>query len=624
MQNLQNQTSRQSELSALELMMESAIMRGLKRHNEELKKTTQHTSVHSSSPKTTPGYHDAPTENTNEQLCSGSYAMIRHDKVVFQTAFRTPFFDIKIETKEAQRIPKPKKGTPLHELSRLKPTHTQRFTKYNVRVKIPFWRGGMAFQSGNAGMIYGGNLCKTFRTYNFVPCNAPIIKACEKFDLAEVRRLFEAGLASPLDFVYDQRKSLVDTVVQVICYNKFDATSISCAIALLKYLISCLNGDVGHVNDLSGIFFIGHSASAQKHWAALAEIFRLGIMHSSDDPLEGIEIFLDIKLSTTPLYQLLVAQDNWWFDESIKFRGPSHLNCWYETDLQMLRDPKALSLQAAISKGVLYRPYHWRYTHAGDKDSCVHMLLAFAADNNEEKFHKCVLSRLVVLLNNGMDPRRVDLMNVYFLQSMASMERPLSCTEYAQIINLTDLWRSALEGAGWSNVAIDGIFDEDLSHATVGLLSGDIQYGFLEDQRSDFIQTLRQGKFVDLKGDTLSNLSRRWKIELGISSNIISIMIRDVASIFKTLKTPGSWPNEQTISLMPGKDFELPNYYGLTGSNRVKNWKCIRDIWENELGGCIPEGYEDSEYSDTSDEDDDAEHEEREMSQDDYTTSKLQ
>ncbi|KAH7317896.1 hypothetical protein BKA65DRAFT_109683 [Rhexocercosporidium sp. MPI-PUGE-AT-0058] len=592
MQSLQSQSSPPTELSALESMLESAVMRGLKRHSEELKKSAGHSIVHSLLPETAPGFHDTPSENTDEQLYSGSYAMIRRDETVFRTAFRTPFFDIEIETKEVQRTPKPKNGTPIHELSRFKPTLSQRFTKYSVRVKIPFWRGGMTFQSGNASMLYGGSLCRTFQTYNLVPWNAPIIKACREFNLPEVRRLFEAGLASPLDINYAFSESLVDTVLSRLSYSRMIGEQVSSAIALLKYLISCLGGDIGRTNKLSYLFFIiSDDTKAQKNWSVLTEACRLVTMHSSDDPCQGIQWYFSIAVSKTPLYQVMVAQDKWWIDDSIQTEYSSAQNIWYETDLQMLKDPEALHLKAAIAKGFRYKPYLGNVYDDGTGHDCLHLLLTIAAENMEDRLHKSVLSRLVILLESGMDPRGVDFFFnwVELGRSKASMERPLSCTEYALKLGLKELWQEALEGAGWSHENIDKLFGEDLLLATASLMNGEIEYQTRDYQRRHFFDKLRQGEFVDLDGDALYTISRRWDYELGLYWVDIFDMIRDVTDVFKMLQTPGSWSDEQGVRLIPGQDFRLPFYNWGRGYEPVKNWKCIRDIWEEELGGCIPE-----------------------------------
>lgn len=453
-QNLQHQCTPQSELSALESMLESAVMRGMKRHHEELQKC-QPTLLPPLSESLPEGHFDTLTGEPRQHLCSKSYAMIRRDKIVFRTAFRTPFFDIEIKTKEAQRIPKSKKGTSCHEISQLKPNHSLRSTTYKVRVKIPFWRGGMTYHSGNAGMMYGGRFCKTFRTNDFVPYDAPIIKACKNFDLTEVRRLFEAGLASPLDLNHSYNRTLVDIVVWHLVFGIHFEPSIQvgAAISLWKYLIHCLNDDIGAAHGIPDMFFFLRQHSYSKNAAAaLEEACRILLIHCSDDPLEGLAEFLTIPASGSSLYQILVAQDIWWIDDKVEYKTSADVKYWVETDLQMLRDPGGNTLKAALKKGCVYRPHNSiNKILVGET---LHGLLVIASETVEEKFHHCIYSRLVIMIQHGLDPRGISFIQADYglvpLQLKRTMRRPLSCTEYAQFLGLETLWARSLAGAGWS------------------------------------------------------------------------------------------------------------------------------------------------------------------------------
>ncbi|PVH78525.1 hypothetical protein DL98DRAFT_590269 [Cadophora sp. DSE1049] len=589
-QNLKHQSTPQPELSALESMLESAVMRGMKQHHEEL----QNSQPISSHPVTKTleipeSYTNTSSEDNSQPLYSESYAMLRRDKIVFQTAFRTPLFDIEIETKEAQRIPKPRKGTSVQELSRLNPTHSQRFTTYKVRVKIPFWRGGMTFCSGNAGMMYGGSLCKTFRTCNFVPSDAPIMEACKIFDCSEVRRLFEAGLASPLDLDYDRGLSLVDTILRELALTQTQKSRYQAAIDLLKYLIYCLNGDIGRVWGLVDILMlVSISLYSKETLTAFAEGCRLALAHCSHDPVASIEQYLTIRVSKTPVYQVLIAQDRWWLDDGLQYGETEVGEYWTETDLHMLKDPCGLSLKAALDKNIPYRPFNVRDFYSDHHP--VHALLTIASDTMEEEFHKCVHSRLVILLENGLDPRSIHHSLAFFQEGQESMtDRPLSCTEYAQFLGLSGLWKEALEGAGWSIAEIDFLFEEDMVLAMTALLSGEIQYRSRDDNRRNFVQAVRRGEFADLKKEAISSLAFQLEIELGLARRCIKNLIGEVNAIFRERKIPGSWLDEGDISLIPGKDFRLR--YDSLNKEQMKDWQYIREIWEEELGGCIPEGY---------------------------------
>ena len=597
-QNLQQQSTPQPELSALESMLESAVMRGLKRHHEEFQKN-QPTLSHPSSEVQPQTHVNTFPQNSDQTFCSESDAMLRRDKTVFRTAFRTPLFDIEIVTKEAQRIPKSKKGTSCHEILQVKPSPSQQFTKYKVRVKIPFWRGGMTYHSGNAGMMYGGNRCKTFRTYNIVLHDAPIIKACRNLDLPEVRRLFDAGLASPLDFDYQGDRSLVDTVVWSLAYGLFRIpdSQHEAGIPLLRFLIHCLDGDIGKTRGVTDLLFVlWESPSPMDTHTSQEEAFRLLLAHCSADPLDSVAHFPSIQVSKTSLYRILVTQDIWWVNRDAPYDEPVNAEYWTETDFRMLKDPAGISLKTALETGYKYRPKGVRYI--GFQDDTLHSLLIIASETMEEEFHNCVCARLVIMIKHGLDPRSISFTHNFFgrgrLQIKDALRRPLSCTEVAQFLGLETLWTRSLAGAGWCMADIDDLFEEDLVLATISLLSGRIEYRSRNDTRRDFIQAVRLGEFANLKKEEIWSLSTQSEVELGLSSRFIGHMIIEVNSVFKTRKTPGSWLDEADMILMPGKDFQLPYNYAEGG--QLKDWQCIRDIWENELGGVIPEGYAGSVY----------------------------
>jgi len=457
----------------------------------------------------------------------------------------------------------------------------------------------MTYNSGNAGMMYGGRFCKTFRTNYFVPYDAPIINACKNFDLTEVRRLFEAGLASPLDLNHTYNRTLVDIVVWHLVFGIHCEPSIQvgAAISLLKYLIHCLNDDIGAAHGIPDMFFFLRQHSYSKNAAAaLEEACRILLIHCSDDPLEGLAEFLTIPASGSSLYQILVAQDIWWIDDKVEYKTSADVKYWVETDLQMLRDPGGNTLKAALKKGCVYRPHNSiNKILVGET---LHGLLVIASETMEEKFHHCIYSRLVIMIQHGLDPRGISFIQADYglvpRQVKRTMRRPLSCTEYAQFLGLETLWARSLAGAGWSTADIDDLFEEDLVLATTSLLSGRIEYRTQDDNRRDFIQAVRLGKFADLEEETIHVLSFQFEFELGLRSYHVSGIIIEACSVFRERMTPGSWLDEENTVLMPGKDFQLP--YNVLDDYQLKDWQCIREIWNNELGGNIPQGYAGSDY----------------------------
>lgn len=81
------------------------------------------------------------------------------------------------------------------------------------------------------------------------------------------------------------------------------------------------------------------------------------------------------------------------------------------------------------------------------------------------------------------------------------------------------------------------------------------------------------------------------KFELGIHYSDLERVIDQVAGLVKQKMTPGGWPQKQEFKLMPGIDFKLASSHFFPDLWRyqpaMKDWMCIREIWDTELGGCV-------------------------------------
>jgi hypothetical protein len=255
----------------------------------------------------------------------------------------------------------------------------------------------------------------------------------------------------------------------------------------------------------------------------------------------------------------------------------------------MLNDPSGLLMQKAISRGDHYIPYT-SGLRPGAAHSSIHSLLKVAAITIREDLYKCILTRLSVLLQN--EPHSA--YNVFdFSQSFYPGDAPamsLSYTGYAHLLNLTQLWRSALEASLWTPAQIQDLFDADLYAGIPELLSGALLYQTRDDQRATFMHRLLRGDFTGLEDGTILTLSIRLEKELAVWWSGVNKMIRDVDSCFKSRIIPGGWPADQSKSLVPGIDFKLPSggEFDDDGFDDVKDWKCIQEVWEKELDGYAP------------------------------------
>ncbi|KAE9374053.1 hypothetical protein N431DRAFT_464342 [Stipitochalara longipes BDJ] len=288
-----------------------------------------------------------------------------------------------------------------------------------------------------------------------------------------------------------------------------------------------------------------------------------------------------------------MAQQKWWIDTQVEescidIGERAH---FFETNLQMLSDPLGLSMQEAIARGDHYIPYTSGF-RPGAAHSPIHSLLRIAAINFQEDLHKCVLARLSILLDNKYEPHDayyvLDFSQSFYPESAPAM--PLSCTGYAQHLYLTDLWKSALEAALWTPAEIQHLFDADLYAGVPELFSGDLVYQTRDDQRAMFMRKLLRGDFTGFEDPTILTISIMLQNELEVWWAGVNEMIRDVDTCFKTRTIPGGWPMDQSKGLVPSIDFKLPSggEFDVELFDNVKDWKCVREIWEKELDGYVP------------------------------------
>ncbi|KAL2071793.1 hypothetical protein VTL71DRAFT_13028 [Oculimacula yallundae] len=592
---------RASELSALELILDSAIQRGLQRHHREagnpgITAPSTERNKFGQEKRT-----DLPIKNCQESP-SYAVALVRRDKIVYRSMFRTPLFDIEIETREVQRRPRSDQDSSQTALSKFEPTMSQRFTKYHVRIKIPFWKGGMTYQSGNSGMVYAGNLCKSLRLYNTVPEDAPILQACERLDLAEVQRLFDNSLASPLDCDEHARPLFEIVNYQLLYSTQIDVEK---GFELLKFLFCCLGGQVNASDSFHNMMMVAHYSPIPtdligQPW--LGDLCRLLLRHCSEDPFTGTSEYMNIDISKSAIYSVLCGQQQWLFDNTVTIEFPGFENYFFETDLGILTDPEGCKLQAALSAGLDYAPLLTRnlrsYPAVVDHEGQIHTLLYLAFMGEEDTFRVCVLNRLVILLQHGMDPRRVCQTFLFIGAKYKMPSEQVSCTAFAGLLDLSDLWKSALAKARLDDYEVQDIFNEDQYAGVPELLDGVVEYTSRYEQQKQFIEELRRGIFpedIDVFHKTLLKACLALEVELGVDCDDLHDLMDEVFSVSRQYTMPGKWNDGEAIDLIPGRDYKLPGK--LFGDKKeIKDWECIREIWEIELGGCIPEGCEETEW----------------------------
>ncbi|KAE9374056.1 hypothetical protein N431DRAFT_556475 [Stipitochalara longipes BDJ] len=247
------------DLSNLEHILESAAIRGFKRHSDEVR--TDHNPKLAKTVVPNQALIDTRCNNENG---TNSYTTVRGYRSIHRSRFQTPIFDIEFVTKEAQRRP----TSPAQSLSTIRSeedlTDSQRITTCKIRIKPLSWGNEMSLEPGSFHTKYRASFhkCLRFRIYNIVPMDSPIIQACQNLDLPEVRRLFETGHASPQDCCdYPHNESLVAIVfTRLFTSKRGPLTEATKGVELLKFLIHCLGGDIGFPGGhfFSAFNFKGH------------------------------------------------------------------------------------------------------------------------------------------------------------------------------------------------------------------------------------------------------------------------------------------------------------------------------------------------------------------------------
>ncbi|KAN0102620.1 hypothetical protein V8E51_010933 [Hyaloscypha variabilis] len=481
------------------------------------------------------------------------YTISQKVKHIHRSRFRTPIFDIEFITKNIQRrLTSQAQNLSTGPLENEEPT-SERLTTYRIRIRPLCWASELSFEPESLHTRYGAS---------FQKC------AYRNLDLPEVRRLFEAGQASPQDCVYPFNESLVAIVFARLFASQppLSSTEAVKGVELLKFLIRCLGGDIG--------FPGGHLFSAFNFKKIIGRTQRSSELGEQWTEAKEIAKRLSISFSQTPIYSVLMTQRKWWIDTQVEgscidWDERHHFS---ETNLQMLNDTSGLLMQKAIARGDHYIPYT-SGLRLGAAHSPIHSLLKIAAITIQEDLHKCILTRLSVLLQN--EPHCAydvyDVSQSFYPEGAPAM--PLSCTEASL----------------WTPAQIQDFFDADLYSGIPELLSWGLVYQTRDDQRVTFMRRLLRGDFTGLEDGAILTLSIMMENELAVWWAGVNEMIRDVDSCFKTRIILGGWPADHSKCLMPGIDFKLPpgGKFDDHGFDDVKDWKCIQESWEKELD-CYP------------------------------------
>ncbi|XMA07320.1 hypothetical protein WAI453_000111 [Rhynchosporium graminicola] len=243
------------------------------------------------------------------------------------------------------------------------------------------------------------------------------------------------------------------------------------------------------------------------------------IMQSSEDAFHGSSRYLSISLSESYLYQVLFGQQQWFFDNTVTIDNPEYENYFFEKDLGILTDPDGPKLQSELAAKRDYAPIN-EWVHSCSSvvkfRGQIHILLYFASERREKIFHDCVFNRLVILLRHGMDPRFLCCPKCFVEGGLGIPSGQVSCTGLGRFLDLSELWMSALDKAGFTQFEIQDIIDEDLFAGLPELLDCELEYTTRYEQRKQFIEELQRGKFTELSDGELLDVCNTLEDMVGV------------------------------------------------------------------------------------------------------------
>ncbi|KAH6699831.1 hypothetical protein BKA61DRAFT_681829 [Leptodontidium sp. MPI-SDFR-AT-0119] len=307
------------------------------------------------------------------------------------------------------------------------------------------------------------------------------------FDLGEVKRLFNARLASP----FDRNKihlSLIEVVLMKLFRDKLSAELMSKALELLTFLVNCTSGLENVISSYCMSVILRNAALCQDTNELRTDAMRLILNNSVKNPFEDVSVglFVSLAVERTSLFELVKKQDIWeieWNTNTVRSQGSSFL----ENDRQMLSDPNAEQMHKAVLENRKYSAIvRERGIDCGL--SSMHSLLKLAKESGREEVFRCCEIRMSILLLNGFDPRLESR-----CPGLPWAQYPKSPTRFA-----ASLTKEIAE-----------LLDEETYFGVPELLTGSCTYQTQRECRIEFVDRLSKGYFITIPAGDLAQMSKQ-------------------------------------------------------------------------------------------------------------------
>ena len=239
----------------------------------------------------------------------------------------------------------------------------------------------------------------------------------------------------------------------------------------------------------------------------------------------------------------------------------------------MLEDPNGDRLGKLLSTATSYNPLGSRpFEHGHERPIC--SLLHIASTNRNMDIKECCKAGLRILLNMPDSHKLMEWETMEFEKSISvQSEQPTDSYEFRYYIGryaIRNPYRSLLEEVlhdiGWEEFEIDEFFDKETFYCVPEFLDGQIVFQTSRQTLGKLASELCEGAYTQYSEREIRGLACHLVFILNhVASGVdyfsqavdLEMTIEAARMAYLSRQTPGCWPEEEKITLVPRIDFEI-------------------------------------------------------------------
>ena len=461
-------------------------------------------------------------------------------------------------------------------------------TRVTVRSTLPFFKRVAKYTTlGTIGDPIFERKLRVVRVYTY---DSAIYKALTNFNCDEARRLFLTGEASPF-MECEQGYSLIDSLLNGVCWrlnNQFGDLQIPNAIKLLQFLIDVEGRGAARIGQRLFGSMLVRAFADKRDLECVNQVIQLIINSASENLFGKISSNVDLDNAQHPTVKIITQQNTWPVD--LDFQGiveysspyPRQRRSITENQRFMLEDPNGDRLSKLLLTATCYNPLGSRpFEHGYKKPIC--SLLHIASTTRSMDIKECCKARIRILLSMPDCHKLMELETMEFEKSISvQSEQPTDTYEFRDYIgrfairnSCRSLLEEVLHDIGWGDFEINEFFDKETFYCVPKFLDGQIVFESSRQTLGKLASDLCEGAYTKYSEREIRGLAYHLVFILNDveSSSMryfteavrLEMMIQAARVAYLTRQTPGCWPDEGKITLVPGIDFKI-------------GWTCERKI----------------------------------------------